>query len=224
MPVKFEEDFLMQIAYFPPHTIKVVGEGSYPSIWIETLRVRNRQFLSYVEQAQQIVLQKWLDDMLARLKRKKNGLDVSTDTKFDNEFEDESIYETSGSSEDEDDSNTLLKSRRDTTKMLEVVEVVDQDELDSIAREAKETSDINLFACHHHYHRKSRSPLTGKLSPMVVENGRGLGWNRSSFLDRRHKKLQEHEKQYQASRKKIDYACGHAYHQKSRSSPTSINK
>lgn len=221
MPLKFKEDYLLQVAYFLPNTITVIGEGSYPSIWIDAPRVRNRQFFKYVDQARQIVLQKWLDDMLANLKRKKRPKDFTTN-ELDNELEGESINESSGSSEDEDDTNTLLKSRRETTKMLEQVEVVDQDELDHLAREAKEKGDRDLLACHHHFHRKSRSPLTGKFSPMASEKGKKLPWNRPSFLDKRNLKLQEEEKQYQASRKKIDYACGHAYHHKARSSLTGI--
>lgn len=219
MPVKFKEEFLLQVAYFLPHTITTIGEGSYPSIWIDTPRVRNRQFLKYVDQARQIVLQKWLDDMLANLKRKKRP-EVPTIVALDQESEEESTYESSGSSEGEGDNNTLLKSRRDTTKMLEHVEVVDQDELDRLAREAKEKGERDLLACRHHFHRKSRSPLTGKSSPMASEKGKKLAWNQPSFLDRRNLKLQEEERQYQASRKKIDYACGHAYHQKARSSLT----
>jgi hypothetical protein len=129
MPLKFKEEFLLQVAYFSPKTITVVGEGSYPSIWIDAPRVRNHQFFKYVSQARHIVLQKWLDDMLANLKRKKRPETITIDGS-DYESEGESIYESSGSSEDEDGSKTLLKSRRDTTKMLEQVEVVDQDELD----------------------------------------------------------------------------------------------
>jgi hypothetical protein len=55
---------------------------------------------------------------------------------------------------------------------------------------------------------------------MASEKGKKLPWNRLSFLERRNLKLEEEEKQYQASRKNINYACGHSYHNKAYSSLT----
>jgi hypothetical protein len=39
------------------------------------------------------------------------------------------------------------------------------------------------YSCGHYYHRKSRSSLTGTLSPLAMEKKKGLRWHRRSFLD-----------------------------------------
>jgi len=52
-----------------------------------------------------------------------------------------------------------------------------------------EDEEVKDLMCRHHLHRKSRSPLTGKLSPMVLETstGKGLPWLRQSFIDKNEK-------------------------------------
>jgi len=105
--------------------------------------------------------------------------------------------------------------------MIEQLELLDQNELNHLASEAKEGGEYDL-ACEHELHRKSRSPLTGKFSPMALEKGKKLPWNRPSFLDRRNLKLQKEKLQYEASRKKINYECGHAYHHKAHSPLTGM--
>ena len=54
---------------------------------------------------------------------------------------------------------------------------------------SEEEEDIRDDICRHMLHRKSRSPLTGKFSPMLLENtsGQGLPWLRQSFIDRNEK-------------------------------------
>ncbi|BFI31149.1 hydrocephalus-inducing protein [Marchantia polymorpha subsp. ruderalis] len=51
VPDRFEEHFNITVEYFHPHNLEVQIEGSYPSILLDTHRVRGHKFLSYVENA-----------------------------------------------------------------------------------------------------------------------------------------------------------------------------
>lgn len=53
-----------------------------------------------------------------------------------------------------------------------------------------EEEDEKDLLCKHGLHRKSRSPLTGKFSPMMLEvsSGKGLRWLRQSFMDKAEQK------------------------------------
>lgn len=55
---------------------------------------------------------------------------------------------------------------------------------------SEEEEDEKDLLCKHGLHRKSRSPLTGKFSPMMLEvsSGKGLHWLRRSFIDRAEQK------------------------------------
>lgn len=65
-----------------------------------------------------------------------------------------------------------------------------RDDEDLSSEEEEEVKDL---LCRHQLHRKSRSPLTGKLSPMALETstGRSLPWLRQSFIDKNEKKRVE---------------------------------
>lgn len=209
----------MQVAYFAPHEITVMGEGTYPSLWIDSPRVRNRQFLSYVEQARRNVIEKWIQNMIAKLKNKKDPVEFTTEVEMEiEEEEDTPTEESSGDSEVAID-DSLFTSRRDTTAMLERIEVIDEEEEARRLQEAKDKAERDLKCCGHVFHRKSRSPLTGKASPLAAEGGKKLPWKRPSFFERRWEAQREEERKHEA-RHRLDLACGHNYHRKSRSSLT----
>jgi len=54
---------------------------------------------------------------------------------------------------------------------------------------SNEDEEIEDLTCKHHLHRKSRSSLTGKLSPMALEisTRKGLPWLHQSFIDKNEK-------------------------------------
>lgn len=58
---------------------------------------------------------------------------------------------------------------------------------------SEEEDDEKDLLCKHGLHRKSRSPLTGKFSPMMLEvsSGKGLRWLRQSFIDKAEQKRVE---------------------------------
>lgn len=216
--MKFKEKFLLQVAYFAPHEITVMGEGTYPSLWIDSPRIRNRQFLSYVEQARRNVIEKWIQNMIAKLKNKKAPVEFTSEVEEVEEEEDTPEEESSGDSEVAID-DSLFTSRRDTTAMLGRIEVIDEDEEARRLQEAKDKAERDLTCCGHMFHRKSRSPLTGKGSPLAAERGKKLPWKRPSFFERRLEAQREEERKHQA-RHRLDHSCGHNYHRKSRSSLT----
>lgn len=221
MPIRFKEHFFMQVAYFAPHELTVSGEGTYPSIWIDTPRVRNRQFFTYVEKARQNVIQKWIEDMIKKLQHIKapdQGFSTEPEPEPEETLEEQ---ESSGSSEGPD-IDPMLTSKRDSKVMMTRIDLVDIEEEERLAEEARLRAERDLAACGHLLHRKSRSPLTGKGSPLLGEEGKKLPWKRLSFFERRLEAQKEAERVY-AQRHRVDHTCGHHYHRKSRSSITGVS-
>jgi hypothetical protein len=219
IPLKYHEVFMIKIAYFAAHETTVIGEGTYPSIWLGTPRVRNRQFLGYVEQARHNIIERFIDDMLRWLQRERKPETSTTELEPRQSEGIPEQEESSGTSDEIDEGDPMVISKRGSRLVMKKIEVEDKEELARLAEEARIKALNELRSCGHHLHRKSQSPLTGKASAFHERAGKKLPWRRPSFFVRRDETRKEQER-VEAAKEHLDYSCGHHYHRKSRSSLT----